>query len=181
MAERYSEGEVSVCAARRVDDTRGFRNRRPGSSWSWDRVCGRRTLRGVSFATRDETNGTRTDELVVLDDARVELNFQSFRMVGRAGADLVVARVLRVLLSTRVPHRGLEDALVLLDGVVLEEDVLDAPEAAGGEGGDFRCGSGHGCDSLACWEVLELVDGGGRESERNEVLQTGEHMSAVGE
>ena len=164
-----------------MDDTRGFRNRRPGSSWSWGRVCGRRTLRGVSLATRDETNGTRTDELVVLDDARVELNSQSLRMVGRAGADLVVARVLRALSSTRVPHRRLEDAPILLDGVVLEEDVLNAPETAGGEGGDFRRSSRHGCDSLACWEVLELVDGGGRESEREEALQTGEHMSAAGE
>lgn len=64
-------------------------------------------------------------------------------MLCRARADGAVVRVLRVGLPARVADGGGEDALVLRGRVVLEEDVLCAPEAAGRErrdlGGAFAC------------------------------------------
>ena len=64
-------------------------------------------------------------------------------MVGVSRADLTIRRVCNIGVSASVSNRSLEDALIFLDGPVLEEDVLDAPEAAGGECGDLRRGNGH--------------------------------------
>ena len=62
-------------------------------------------------------------------------------MVGVSRADLMIRRVCNIGVSASVSNRSLEDALIFLDGPVLEEDVLDAPEAAGGKCGDLRRGN----------------------------------------
>jgi hypothetical protein len=65
-------------------------------------------------------------------------------MVGVSRADLAIRRVCNIGGSASVSNRSVEDAFIFLDGPVLEEDVLDAPEAAGGECGDLRRGNGGG-------------------------------------
>jgi hypothetical protein len=77
-----------------------------------------------------------------------------------ARTHLAVARVLDVLPATGVSHRGFEDALVLRRRVVLEEDMLRAPEAPVGEGGDFGC-RGH-------VQETGVVEGRVRSREREE-------------
>ena len=142
--------------------------RRTGSNVSTLAVLGRRIVSAVeelcavmSNGGPTRYNGVRTNELVVLDDAGVKLDPHRLCVVGRTGTDLAVGWVRDILLPASVPHRRLEDTLVLCDGVVLQEDVLDAPEAARGEGGNFRLGSGHGGDGRGL--VLELD---GREGKR---------------
>lgn len=63
-------------------------------------------------------------------------------MVGCARADRPVGRAGGAGASACVSDGGPEDALVLGGRVVLEEDVLDAPEAACSEGGGV---GGWGC------------------------------------
>ena len=86
-----------------------------------------------------------TDELLVLHDARIELDAHRLRVVRRARAHRLVVGVLRALLAPGVADCRLEDALVLLGREVLEEDVFDAPEASRGKRRDFgrsaACGS----------------------------------------
>ena len=55
-----------------------------------------------------------------------------------------VTRVLHEGVTTGVPDRRLQYALVLRGWVVLQKDMLDAPEAARGKRGDFG-GSGRHC------------------------------------
>ena len=85
-----------------------------------------------------------TNELRVPDHARVELDAQRLRVLRRARAHLLVRRLRGVLPSARVADGRLDDALVLGRRIVLEEDVLDAPEAAAGEGGELGLGGGWG-------------------------------------
>lgn len=54
----------------------------------------------------------------------------------------MIRRVFDIGKSASVSNRSLEYALIFLDGPVLEEDVLDAPEAAGSKCGDLRRGDG---------------------------------------
>ena len=80
-----------------------------------------------------------TDELVVLDDIRIELYPNRLRVIGRTGAYELITRVDRIILPASEANRGLEDALVLRNGIMLQEDVFDAPEASTREGGDRSC------------------------------------------
>jgi hypothetical protein len=84
----------------------------------------------------------RTNKLIVCDLVRIKLDPECLGMIGVSGANLTIGRVLDIGVSTSVPDRSLEDALIFLDGPVLQEDVFDAPEAAGGESGDLRSGNG---------------------------------------
>jgi hypothetical protein len=91
--------------------------------------------------TQNEVDIVLTNELGVGHFGGVELDAERLGVARRAGADLSVGRVRRGGVPARVAHGGLQNALVLFGRVVFEEDVLDAPEAAGGERGDLRCRS----------------------------------------
>lgn len=79
-------------------------------------------------------DSARTNKLGIPDLAGIELNAERLSVVGPSLADGLVVRALDVFAPAGVADAGLEDALALRDGVVLQEDVLDAPEAACGEG-----------------------------------------------
>jgi len=78
------------------------------------------------------------NKLVVANLARVEFDSHSLSMVRRPCADLLVARVRDIFLPASVTDRRLEDTLVLVDGIMLQKYMLDAPEAARRERRDFR-------------------------------------------
>lgn len=79
----------------------------------------------------------RTNKLIVCDLGRVKLNPECLGMVGISRADLTIGRVCHLRITTGVSNRGFEDAFIVLDGPVLEEDMFDAPKAAGCKGGDL--------------------------------------------
>ena len=62
-------------------------------------------------------------------------------MVCRTRTNILVIRVLHQWVAARVSDRSLQNALILGWGIMFEEDVLDAPKAPCGEGGDFCVGS----------------------------------------
>ena len=92
---------------------------------------------------------TLTNELLVLHNARVELNPHRLGMVRRASTHSPVVGVLRVLLAPGVPDCRLENTLVLLGREVLEEDVFDAPEAPRGKRRNF-------CGPAACVPMSDM-------------------------
>lgn len=81
----------------------------------------------------------RTNELAIAHNARVKLYPQCLGVVGRPSADSGVVRVLRILLPACVSNRRLQDSLVLSNRIVLQKNVLYAPEASCGERCNLRC------------------------------------------
>jgi len=73
-------------------------------------------------------------------------------MIGVSGADLKIGRFATWGPPPVYPtsNGGFEDAVILLDGPVLQGDVLDASKVAGGTCGDLRRGNqgGHVGDIL---------------------------------
>ena len=120
---------------------------------------------------------TLANELVVSHHAWVEFNPQCLSMIGAPRAHRTVIRVRHTLLPTRIPHGGLQDALVLRNRIVLQENVFDAPEASCSKGGDLGFRAGHGGDRLGCGAVLE--GGGGGEGKWNEPVEAAEHVQLV--
>ena len=86
-------------------------------------------------------------------------------MVRRARAHRLVVRVRRVLLPAGVSDGGLEDALVLLGREVLQEDVLDAPEAPSREGRHLGRAAACGCGSKRARIAVSRRSNGMREIE----------------
>ena len=86
-------------------------------------------------------------------------------MISRTRAHRPVVRVGRLLISTRVPHSSLQDPLVILDGIVLQEDVLDAPEAPGREGRHLGRAAACGCGSKRARIAVSRRSNGMREIE----------------
>lgn len=58
-------------------------------------------------------------------------------MVRTAGTHELIIGILRIGVSTGVTNSSLDDSLFLRRRVMLEEDVLSAPEATCAEGSDF--------------------------------------------
>jgi hypothetical protein len=81
-----------------------------------------------------------TDKLSVRNHLRVKFDLESLCMPRPSRADQTVIGVLRVLVTSGIPDCSLQDALIFSYGVVLEENVLYAPEAARGERRQL-CGS----------------------------------------
>jgi len=71
----------------------------------------------------------------------IKLDAEFLGMIGVSGTDLMIGRVCDMGTSTSVSNGGIEDAFILVDGPVLQEDLLDAPKAAGGKSGDLRRGN----------------------------------------
>ena len=61
-------------------------------------------------------------------------------MIGASLADLLIGRIRNVCTTTGVSDGRFEDSFIALDGPILQEDVLDAPKAAGSKGGDLGWG-----------------------------------------
>ena len=80
----------------------------------------------------------RTNELGVRDLLGVELNAKGLCVVGVSLADLAVVWVGDVVLTTGVANGSLQDAFVLSDGILLQENTLDAPEASSSECSKLR-------------------------------------------
>lgn len=101
-----------------------------------EELCRRR--RSAPRTPRRSRRGEKlTDKLLVAHNARIELDPKRLRVPGVGAAHLAVRGV--VDLPAGVPDGGLEDALVLGGRVVLQENVLDAPEAACCERRDLWC------------------------------------------
>jgi len=76
-----------------------------------------------------------TDELSVSHYVRVELDPQSLSVIRGTGTNVLVAWIIGV--SSGIPDGGLEDPLILGRRVVLQEYMLDSPEATTSKRGDF--------------------------------------------
>ena len=62
-------------------------------------------------------------------------------MIGASRADLVVGRIRTVCSTTSVSDGRFEDSFIIFDGPLNQENVLDAPEAAGSKSGNLRWGN----------------------------------------
>jgi hypothetical protein len=78
-----------------------------------------------------------TDELVIFHDSWVELESDRFSMACSATAHITIRHML-IVVSAYEPDARFENAFILFDWVVLQEDMFSTPEAPRGEGGDFR-------------------------------------------
>lgn len=90
-------------------------------------------LRGI-MATVEEL-----DQLCIRHPAGIEADLRCLCVACPTSADLLVSWVLARLLSTDVAHLGVQQAFVLAK--VFAKDVLRAPKAAAGKGGQIRAGS----------------------------------------
>jgi len=79
-------------------------------------------------------------ELPIGDNIRIELDPASFCMSGPTTAYFTVVRLCHLIPSDET-NASLQNSFVLLDGIVLEDDVLCSPETSIREDGDFGCGS----------------------------------------
>jgi len=79
----------------------------------------------------------RTNEFRVTNDGGIELDLYRLGMVGFSGTDVVIGRIFEIGIATGVTNGSVEYSFVLRWRVVLEKDVLDAPEASCSEGSDF--------------------------------------------
>ena len=104
-------------------------------------MYGRRILTSRSEVSVQSTTSLNqehrrlTNEFSVRHDIRVKLDPQSLGVVRGTGAHLSIVRIIDV--SSGVPDGGLEDPLVLGRRIVLQEYVLDSPEASPCKRGDF--------------------------------------------
>ena len=75
-------------------------------------------------------------------------------MVRRAPTNQIVTRVRNEGVPTRVPHRSLQDTLVLGRREVLQEDMFDAPETPRSECSDFWLDRSYSTSSSVAAPVL---------------------------
>ena len=79
-----------------------------------------------------------TDKFAISHNGRIKLDPQCLCMIRRASTHFTVSWVDRRILAPGVSNRGLQDPLVLRGRVVLQKDVLHAPETTRCKGGDLR-------------------------------------------
>jgi hypothetical protein len=90
---------------------------------------------------------TPTYEFAIGDDGGIKLDPQCLRMLRRAITHFPVARLDRRFFAPGVSYRGLRDPLVLRGWVILQKDVLHAPETTRCKGCNLRL--------LRCWACYE--------------------------
>jgi hypothetical protein len=95
------------------------------------------------------------DQFPIAHDLRIELDPHRLCMLRLAAAHAFVVWIDRVRRAAGVPDACGEDALGRRE--MLDENVLGAPEAAGGEDSNF--GGGY-ADSSVCIRGTKLGDGG---------------------
>lgn len=117
----------------------------PACSQLSDHGCGRRILTTIESDSNDLEDDDRllTNKFAIRYDAGVKLNLHSLCVVSDASADGLISRVCCVLLSTSISHSSPQDALVLCGRIVLEKNVLCAPETPRSEGSYFACSSSY--------------------------------------
>lgn len=72
-------------------------------------------------------------------------------MVRRAATHQVVTRVRNEGVPARVPHRRLQDPLILRRREGLQEDMFDAPKTPRSEGSDFRLYGSYSVSPSVTW------------------------------
>jgi hypothetical protein len=83
-----------------------------------------------------------TDELSIRDDTWVEFNLHCLGVVCCTAANLFVAWILHERVSTSISNVSGKNSLVLQRWEVLQKDMFDSPETAGGKGGYLGLGGG---------------------------------------
>ena len=115
-----------------------YQYRLPGGLPLLGRGFDRRTLFTRSTPSKKRKGKAHTNKLAIAHDRRVKLDLHRLCMVRRAPTHQVVTRVRNEGVPTRVPHRSLQDTLVLGRREVLQKDMFNAPETPRSECSDFR-------------------------------------------
>ena len=173
MAERYSAGGGGKGSIRRAKRKRPWRAKKmrthTGPSVSTLPIHSRRIMRPIEvfFKFQKDPPSDRTllpriihtrltHKVSIRHNCRVKLDPHRLCMVRITRTHQPVTWVLCVGVTTSVPDRRFQYTLVLCGGVVLQKDVLDTPEAACGECGNFG-GSGRHCEQCASDFVVSCL------------------------